>query len=102
MRIALQPTKEELVQIDRFETLRDAVRERYQATQQKRRGEDARIAAAMKRVEDGTHDVDESTKIMPAATTVSASTATIDDEKEALRKEIERMTRRLQEIDSRP
>ena len=55
MKAALAPTRDEIVQQEKFEVLKETVRERYMATQSRRRVEDRRIAEAMKKVEDGTH-----------------------------------------------
>lgn len=55
IKAALAPTKEEVAQIEQFEELKEAVRERYHAQQRRRRNEEVRIAGAMKRVEDGSH-----------------------------------------------
>lgn len=55
MKAALAPTRDEIVQQEKFEVLKETVRERYMATQSRRRVEEKRIHEAMKRVEDGTH-----------------------------------------------
>lgn len=55
MRAALKPTREEVEADEKFESLKEAMRDRYQAQQRRRRNEAARIDSAMEAVEDGTY-----------------------------------------------
>jgi hypothetical protein len=56
MAAALAPTKDEVKEREKFEVLKEAVRDRYRAQQQRQQQEDGRIAAAMMAVEKGTYD----------------------------------------------
>jgi hypothetical protein len=103
MKAALAPTKDEIVQAEKFEVLKEAVRERYLATQAKRRSEDKRIAEAMKEVEHGTHQVRTSlgTYEGEGPTEASFVRPTPQSDAEATRKEIERLKRRLAELEAK-
>lgn len=55
MKAALAKTKEEKEEIEKFEVIKEAVRERYQARLNMRKSEEARIQMAMRQVDEGTH-----------------------------------------------
>lgn len=122
IRAALAPTKEEVADIERFEELKEVVRERYLAKQRRRTGEELRIKEAMKRVEDGSHPSfrrearyredmfpgEESVCASPSVaqkaaseTTVSPSAnATDPDDVDALQQELEAMRKRMAELEA--
>ena len=102
MKAALAPTKEEIVQTERFEVLKEAVRERYLATQAKKRNEERRINTVMKQVEDGTHVVATSLPRFDGEDiALPTPNSDVDDEREATRKEIEQLKKRLAELEAR-
>jgi hypothetical protein len=103
MRAALAPTKEELVENERFEVLKDAMRERYQSSNRRKRAEEVRIGAAMKRVEDGTHPAyNKASKYEPFETVAEkmSSAKAADNEADALRRELEEMKRKVAALEA--
>jgi hypothetical protein len=56
LKAARAPTRAELEDTEKFEALKEAMRERYHGQNRRRKAEAARIDAAMKAVEDGTYD----------------------------------------------
>jgi hypothetical protein len=105
MRAALAPTKEELVEHERFEVLKEAMRERYQTSTRRKRAEEERIGIAMKRVEDGSHPAFNNATKYEAYETVSdrvreASFAQTS-ENDALRQELEEMKRKVAALEAK-
>lgn len=104
MHSALAPTKEELVDHERFEVLKEAMRERYQTSIRRKRAEEVRIGAAMKSVEDGTHPAYNRTAKYEAYETVSerlGASKSASDENDALRKELEEMKRKVAALEAK-
>ena len=111
MRAALAPTKEELTEIERFEVLKEAVRERYHANNQRKRSEEQRISAAMKQVEDGSHPsydaMHKYDAYEPLVSRVEAQRQgqarqeAEEEETEALKRELEEMKRKVASLESK-
>eukprot|EP00455_Lapot_gusevi_P029310 TRINITY_DN31382_c0_g1_i1.p1 TRINITY_DN31382_c0_g1~~TRINITY_DN31382_c0_g1_i1.p1 ORF type:complete len:226 (-),score=32.14 TRINITY_DN31382_c0_g1_i1:2-592(-) len=103
MRAALAPTKEELAEQEKFEVLKEAMRERYQSANRRKRAEEERIGVAMKRVEDGTHPAYNKASKYEAFETVSEKISlakAADNEADALRKELEEMKRKVAALEA--
>lgn len=104
MRAALAPTKEELADHEKFEVIKEAMRERYQSSNRRKRAEDDRIVKAMKSVEDGTHPAYSKLSKYEAYTTVpekvSANRAA-DAENDALRRELDEMKRKVAALEAK-
>lgn len=98
MAAALAPTHDEVVQNERFEILRESVRERYQAAQSVRRIEDSRIKEAMGRVADGTWK--RVSMAQSEEDEIVAAAPRVDLEKQRMQLEIEALRKRLAELES--
>eukprot|EP00758_Cryptobia_borreli_P003422 Tbor_TRINITY_DN3732_c0_g1::TRINITY_DN3732_c0_g1_i1::g.2411::m.2411 len=98
MKAALAPSEEEVMQNEKFEVLKDIVRERYQSSNRRKSNERSRITRAMDEVAAGTYKLPldrERETVERMNANKRASIAAEDLEKEALRNEVKELKARL-------
>jgi hypothetical protein len=102
MKAALAPTRDELEENEKFEALKEAMREKYHSQLRKKNQEASRIDAAMKAVEEGTYEAKYSKSRPKPVLTEGEEAGTITPEqmeKISLLQELEETKRKMRELE---